>query len=324
MENPLITVIIPVYMVEKYLNRCVDSVLHQTYRDLEIFLVDDGSTDNCGVICDEYAQIDERVRVIHKENGGLSDARNAALDIANGEFIVFIDSDDYVSKYYVENLYHAISKENADMAFSWFEHVFEDDQRKTIPSACIDDTLVIYNDHDCMEKLLYQDDVEASAWGKMYRRKIFCDLRYPKGKLYEDIPVTCRAIYLSEKIAVIKNVDYYYFQRKSSIQNANFNCRKMDAIAHMDDIYSFIREKYPDLVSAAKCRYFSVVCNILFQIDSDEYMTEKEILWKKIKLYRKDVLFNNKARKKARAAALLSYGGYAVIRAMYKKTQWRG
>ena len=126
LEQPLISIIVPVYKVEKYLKRCVDSILTQTYQNMEVILVDDGSPDNCGAICDRYKETDNRVVVIHKKNGGLSDARNAAIPLAKGEYISFIDSDDWVSSYYVEHLYEAVAKCDADIGISWFENVFEE------------------------------------------------------------------------------------------------------------------------------------------------------------------------------------------------------
>lgn len=125
LEQPLISIIVPVYKVEKYLKRCVDSILTQTYQNMEIILVDDGSPDNCGAICDRYKKTDNRVVVIHKRNGGLSDARNTAIPLAKGEYISFIDSDDWISSYYVEHLYEAVAKCDADIGISWFENIFE-------------------------------------------------------------------------------------------------------------------------------------------------------------------------------------------------------
>ena len=129
-KEPLITVIVPVYNVEKYINRCIESIINQTYKNLEILFVDDGTPDNSAKICQDYADKDSRITVLHKKNGGLSDARNFALDVMKGEFVTFIDSDDYVSIYYIENLYNSLSKDNADMSISWFENVFEDNLPK--------------------------------------------------------------------------------------------------------------------------------------------------------------------------------------------------
>ena len=202
LEQPLISIIVPVYKVEKYLKRCVDSILTQTYQNMEVILVDDGSPDKCGAICDRYRETDNRVVVIHKKNGGLSDARNAAIPLAKGEYISFIDSDDWISSYYVEHLYKAVAKCDADIGISWFENVFEGKalQSKTEEPLSNYECLTA---EECLKKLLYQNGVEVCAWGKLYKTSLIKDLRYPVGKLYEDIPVTYEAVKRSKKIAVI-------------------------------------------------------------------------------------------------------------------------
>ena len=321
--QPIISIIVPVYKVEKYLERCVNSILCQTYRNIEIILVDDGSPDNCGRLCDDYQKLDERIQVIHKENGGLSDARNVAILLAKGEYISFIDSDDWVSPYYVENLYKAISITDADLAIDCFENVFEDKETQSRPA----ERLIGYeclSSEECLKRMLYQDRVEICAWGKLYRTKLFQGLRYPVGKLYEDIPVTYEVVKRSKKIAVIENVDYYYFQRADSIQNVKFNVRKMDGVAHCCNMMNAVKIDFPQLRNAAECRYFCTVCNILFQIKDEKNKKEKKALWNEIVKYRRGILINAKARKKARIAAGISFIGYGALSFAYKKTQWRG
>lgn len=322
-EQPIISIVVPVYKVEKYLKRCVSSILKQTYHNMEIILVDDGSPDKCGAICDEYKKIDNRVRVVHKKNGGLSDARNVAIPLAKGEYISFIDSDDWVSPYYVEHLYKAVSMCHADLGISWFENVFE---RKSLQSKPKKE-LIQYecmSNEECLKKLLYQDGVEVCAWGKLYKTELVKDLKYPIGKLYEDIPVTYETIKRSKKISVIRNVDYYYFQRADSIQNDIFNSRKVDGIEHCHNMMEAVKRDFPKLQNAAECRYFSTVCNILFQIKDKQYEEIRQALWSEIVKYRKNILFDTEARKKARIAAAISYMGYSLLAFTYKKTQWRG
>lgn len=323
MMGPLISIVVPIYNVEKYLNRCVDSILNQTYRDIEIILVDDGSSDRCGAICDEYQGKDKRVKVIHKKNGGLSDARNAGIKIAHGEYITCIDSDDFISPFFLENLWTAMKKSKCEIATSWFVDYYEGDKIPEAQKLDIKDIQVL-DRKEFYERLLYQDGVEISAWGKLYKTKLFQGVEYPVGKLYEDIPTTYLLVEKTTKIAVIPSVDYFYYQRKTSIAQATFSIKKMDAIRHMDDFRNFITINYPSLKKAAECRYFSTVCNIIFQIENTKYKNEKIMLWKEITKYRKSVLFNSSARKKARIAAIISYFGHDILRMIYKKTQWRG
>ena len=162
MVQPLVSIIVPIYNVEQYLKRCIDSILRQTYKNIEIILVDDGSPDNCGIICENYQKIDSRIEVIHKQNGGLSNARNVAIPLAKGEYITFIDSDDWISMYYIEHLVEAVFGCNADLGISWFENVFEGQS----PNAKEEKVLKNYaclNAEECLKRLLYQNGVETSA-----------------------------------------------------------------------------------------------------------------------------------------------------------------
>lgn len=317
--EPLISIVVPIYTVEKYLNRCVDSILNQTYHNIEVILVDDGSPDRCGVICDEYQKKDTRIKVIHKKNGGLSDARNAGIKIAHGEYITCIDSDDFISSFFLENLWTAMKKSKCEIATSWFVDYYEGDKIPKAQKLDIKDIQVL-NREEFYERLLYQDGVEVTAWGKLYKANLFQGVEYPVGKLYEDIPTTYRLVEKTTRIAVIPNIDYFYFQRKTSIARVIFSIAKMDAIRHMDDFRNFITVNYPSLKKAAECRYFSTVCNIIFQIKDTDYENERIMLWKEIKKYRKCIVFNSSARKKARVAAVISYLGYDVLRTIYEKS----
>ena len=320
LEQPLISIIVPVYKVEKYLKRCVDSILTQTYQNMEIILVDDGSPDNCGAICDRYKETDSRVVVIHKKNGGLSDARNVGIEIARGEYITFIDSDDFISPFFLENLWITIQKSECEIAASWFINYYAGDNIPEAKKVNIKDITVLSKE-DFYKKLLYQDGVEVSAWGKLYKTNLFQGVKYPVGKLYEDIPTTYLLVEKTTKVAVIPNIDYFYFQRMTSIAQADFSVRKMDAINHMDDFKNYIIQKYPSLKKAAECRYFSTVCNILFQIHSPEFRKQEKELWQEIKKYRYSVLTNRNGRKKARIAAFFSYGGYKFLYTIYVRTK---
>lgn len=324
MKEILVTVIIPIYKVENVLKRCIDSVLGQIYQNMEVILVNDGSPDDCGVICDEYASKDSRIRVIHKDNGGLSDARNAAIDIMRGEYVTFVDSDDYINNYYISHLVEAIQKDDSDMACSWFESVFEGEKPKSRPVAAIIDYSL--NDrYGYLNKMLYQQVAESSAWGKLYKKDIFQNVRYPKGRLYEDIAVIHKVIEQCEKICVIGNVDYYYWQRKNSIMYQPFSEWQMDAVYFLNDLGSYINDNYPGLHKAFCCRHLSMSSNIICRIDDqDRYKSQVDFLWDGIKKDRMFVLMDREGRRKARIAACISFFGYKFYRFVYKKTQRRG
>lgn len=323
--NELISIVIPIYNVEKYLENCIKSVLNQTYSHLEIILVNDGSKDNSEAICNKYKNIDRRIKYYKKINGGLSDARNFGIKRATGKYITFIDSDDYVSKHYVENLYLAMKKSNADLVISDFKMVWDSNFNES--DSLDQNNIQVVSNEECLTRLLYQDGVETSTWGKLYQLSYFQDyhIEYPVGKLYEDIPVTFDLIRYSKKIAIIPNKDYFYFQRNNSIQYENFSHRKMDIIVNMNYLEKGIQNYFPNLIKAMDCRYFSAISNVIFQIgDKSKFKDDYNLLWSELKKRRRSVLLNNEARTKARIGALLSYFGYSLYKAIYKKTQVRG
>lgn len=225
--SDLISVIVPIYKVEPYLPRCIDSILAQTYNNLEIFLVDDGSPDNCGRICDEYAAKDARIKVIHKKNGGLSDARNTALDLCTGEYISFIDSDDYVDADFIESLYHAIKTYDARLAvcgitkFNESGKVYVDyEPSKTEKCA---------SGEEMMETVW-----RPAAWNKLYHRSLFRDIRYPYGKLYEDLFVYHDILAKVDHVAFTGKNSYFYNNRQNSIINKKYDIRNTDMIEGLD------------------------------------------------------------------------------------------
>lgn len=222
---PKISVIIPVYKVEKYLNRCVDSVLNQDFEDFELILVDDGSPDNSGKICDEYAKMDSRVKVIHKENGGLSDARNAGIEIARGDYLNFIDSDDWVELDYLSILYNNAKKYDADISVVNLHKEYDNRREK---SENVKTGLFESND---IMSMLYDKEMSIYlnvACAKLYRRKLFLTHRYPVGKLHEDGFTTYKLFQEANKIYLSDADLYFYYQREGSIMNNSFSTNRID------------------------------------------------------------------------------------------------
>lgn len=214
----MISVIVPIYNVEKYLVRCIESLLSQTYKDLELILVDDASPDQCGKICEEYAKKDPRIRVIHKKNGGLSDARNAGLDCATGDYIAFVDGDDYVYPNYLEELYNTIQKDNSDLVIGGFDVV---DEAENILNTKVPDKngKQVWTQDDFWN--IYYEDIQNSctmvAWNKLYTKKIFEKERYFVGALHEDEYICHKIISQCNKISIVNKPLYYYVQRGDSI-----------------------------------------------------------------------------------------------------------
>lgn len=203
-EFPLVSVIVPVYKVEPYLRRCIDSIIGQTYRNLEIILIDDGSPDNCGAICDEYVLRDSRIKVIHKENGGLSSARNAGLDIATGKYIGFVDSDDYIASQMYERLVITIIANDADIVFcSYFDEIAPGETK----SGYVVDTSLSTSE--------YQDQMRfcmtgTEVWSRLFRSNLFDGIRFPHGKRYEDFIIMPVLYDKAKKIVGIEDRLYFY------------------------------------------------------------------------------------------------------------------
>ena len=234
-----ISVIVPVYKVEKYLNRCVDSILEQTFTDFELILVDDGSPDNCVKICDDYAKKDSRIRVIHKQNGGLSDARNVGIDWvfknSGSKWITFIDSDDWISPNYLEVLYNIVTKQNKDISICNF--VKTDGLNENIFSDRV--SVKFWN----TEELFCENNAVATvAWGKLYKRDLFSKIRYPVGMLHEDAFVTYKLLFKYYEVAVVEEPLYAYFQRDSSIMNMSWSPRRLVAFDAYDEQIKFFKK----------------------------------------------------------------------------------
>ncbi|WP_391116738.1 glycosyltransferase family 2 protein [Psychrobacillus sp. L3] len=220
--SEIITVIVPIYKVEAYLHRCVDSILNQTYKNLEILLIDDGSPDKCGEICDEYAKLDERIKVIHKKNGGLSDARNAGIEIAKGEYISFIDSDDWIHVEYIEKLYQLLRKTDSDISVCDFIRTSTED----IQGENSKEIIYEYSNVEALGQFLDKFYVQmVIACGKLYKRKLFEEIRFPVGRIHEDEFTTYKLIYKAEKIVLTTDQLLYYWQRKDSIMGVGFNIK---------------------------------------------------------------------------------------------------
>lgn len=236
----LVSVVVPIYNVEKYLRKCIETIVNQTYNNIEIILVNDGSTDNCLQICNDFKQKDKRIKVINKENGGLSDARNTGLKNAHGKYICFIDSDDYVHENYVEELYGTIIENNAQIAVCNFEKV--DEKNKFISKRNIADQII--SGKKVIERFNDKDFKPAAivAWNKMYDINLFKNIIYPVGKIHEDEFTTYKLFYISKKVAITSKALYYYRVVPTSIINRKFNIKRLDLLDALDERVEFFRE----------------------------------------------------------------------------------
>ena len=259
-SRELISVIIPIYKVEKYLDKCIQSVVDQTYPNLEIILVDDGSPDSCPKICDDWKKKDERVKVIHKENGGLSDARNVGLAIAEGEYIGFVDSDDYIDSKMYEKLYLAIKNANADLAICSFDKVSEDGNILSGESLIKNE---IFTGREGLGKIL-DIDVEGwqyvTAWNKLYSRKSLNGIKFPVGKINEDQFIAHYVFFQCDKVVSLEEKLYKYVQRSGSIMTAIKGVKYLDEVEALCERFEFYRENglteyYSKLLTVLKMVY---------------------------------------------------------------------
>lgn len=311
--TPLITVIVPCYKVEQYLPYCIESILNQTYDNLEILLVDDGSPDRCGLICDEYATKDKRITVIHKENGGVSEARNAALDIAKGEYIACVDGDDSIYEDYIETMYNLITTHNCQMALTNFVFDYEGncsrDEREKYD-------IIQMTPAEAVDDLFYQKHFDDYPWCKLYKRTLFEGIRYPLGIIFEDTYVTYQLILKCNSIIYTEKQVYKYLIRSNSYEGAPFSKLKMDsAIKVFDQLEGDMNHRLINHQKSVSCRMFALACHLLMKCPQGY---EKDLLWDKIKKYRRGVLQDRNAGIRTRIACLLSYAGVNIMKMCFR------
>lgn len=256
--EPLISVIVPIYKVESYLNRCVESLVNQTYHNLEIILVDDGSPDNCPQMCDDWVKKDSRIKVIHKENGGLSDARNAGMDIASGEYVTFVDSDDWIDvKTYSLVIDRILLTHSQIGAFN----IISVESENFTPE--LSDEFEVLNSEQAIENTIEDIGVKTVAWNKVYHKSVIEGMTFPKGRLHEDEFFTFYALDRAEKIVYLHRQCYYYFQRPTSIMG-QYNIKHLDMLDGVKLRMDFVEKRYPRLYRKAKLS-FSMCCIFQYQ-----------------------------------------------------------
>lgn len=299
----MISVIVPVYNVEKYVGKCVESILNQTYQDFELILVNDGSTDHSYEICYQYREKDPRIKIINKKNGGLSDARNVGIDESIGEYITFIDSDDYISRFMLEILYNALVKYRADIAICSFLRVFEN-ERPLDQKAC-EKEMKLLDSEDCYEAIYsINGDEFTVAWGKLYNRKLFDTIRYPYGKLHEDEFITYKLYSKSKKVVYVPTPGYYYLQREQSIMNAQFTIRALDRLEAYQEREEFFCEiGREDLAALAAQRYIDKSAGYFISMCSER----KKYLKKMVNIRK-----NSKSK-------LVQYGAYFKYKSLRQR-----
>lgn len=278
MTNPLISVIVPIYKVESYLDRCVASLVEQTYNELEIILVDDGSPDKCPDMCDEWAKKDSRIKVIHKANGGLSDARNAGMAIASGEYIGFVDSDDWLETDFCEKLLQALIDNSCDIAACNYRRVSGEEN---IESDKGSGAIICYDKNQAMSELI-DNTIQQVVWNKLYKSTVVEGILFEKGKYHEDEFWSYQVFGRCEKIVTVEYIGYNYLQREASIMGERYSLKRLDAVEAKVRRCSYLKEKFPKLYNKGcinlvfTCMYHGQLA--LQQLNSEEKKVALSVL----------------------------------------------
>lgn len=314
MEKKKISVIIPVYKVERFIHACVDSVLQQTYENLEVILVDDGSPDQCPQICDRYEKEDTRVRVIHQENQGLSGARNTGTAVATGEYILYLDSDDFLKNDYCETVMQAALDSGADIVVGEIRTV--DEGGKQIP---VDDYQIskrqVLDRKEAMRRLIDPTDIRGYAWGKLYRRTIMEEIEYPVGKVYEDRYTVPKYFDHSEKICLCPGAVCFYRMTGSSITH-QVNAKNLyDLLDAEKWLTEYCREHYPELAGTMESVYFGRYIYIWIKLYDSGQKAEVERLVQRMKQVYKEYASGAQIR----SVHKISYKMIFAMPALYRK-----
>jgi glycosyltransferase involved in cell wall biosynthesis len=246
---PKVSIIVPIYKVEEFLEQCFAALDSQTYPDLEIILVDDGSPDNYGARCDEYAKGKENVRVIHQENQGPAAARNDAVKIAEGEYIIFVDSDDFFTSDYVQYLVELLLQNNADMAIAAYKICAANEK---FCDTNMEKSVEVLNTEEALTALCYGRKFSAQPWGKIYKKELLIDYPYPKGKYYEDVDTTYKLIGDCTRIVFGDKLVYYWIQHKGSITHMSVNEKQLYGVQATKNQLEYVKNRFPSAIPAAE------------------------------------------------------------------------
>ena len=304
-QNELISVIVPVFKVEKYLDRCVQSIVDQTYRNLEIILVDDGSPDNCPAMCDAWAKKDNRIKVIHKKNGGLSDARNAGMAIATGELMGFIDSDDYISPEMYQLLYEHMKADGSDIAACGVQMVWEDDTPPQIMTKMGQYTL---DNKQALQSIVEESCLKHPVWNRLYRKSCVLDIYFPVNRIHEDAFWSYQVIARAKKESVIDSICYFYCQRTGSIMADRYSEKRIDLLDAYWNELEYVSQ-YSDIYRTAVTLFgfrllYAYQCTLRIADSAERQKCKSRINWH-IKNWRKHCMVG-------RAVGILQRGWYLL------------
>ncbi len=310
--NPKISIIIPVHNLEKYLPNCIDSLVKQTYQSIEVLLVNDGSTDKSGDICDAAALSDSRIKVIHRENAGAAVARNDALDVATGTLYTFVDGDDTIAPDHIESLYNDLVENDADISCCAWQDVKEG--ALAYSNITKPTNIEVWTLDQAMAKQLYQEQINASMWCKLYRAELFDGIRFPPRNLYEDLAIIYKIFAKTKKVVYRDYPTYNYLLRNQGTTLVAFSKGKMDLIDVADELLSYIEKNFPQLEDGARSRLMRANFHIYLQIPrSEDYADLRSRIENNIKKYRGSVLRDPRARRGTKIAIMITYFGFGLL-----------
>lgn len=324
MEKEKISVLVPVYNAEKYLEKCIESILNQTYKNIEVIIVNDGSYDKSYDIIEKLKNKDSRIIAIHTENKGVSHARNVALDNAKGNFLTFVDSDDFIDEDYLDLLYKTLKKEDASISTCNCK-LIDEANKESIKNFGINKNLVM-NGEEATENLFYYHYMRHSSWGKLYKKELFDNLRYVENKNYEDLGLTCKTFLKSNKVVYIPSGKYNYLLRKGSLIHRKANELDVKTVLdYLDEILDYINQNHKKIKKSAEFLVASQSLNLWYKIpNKKEYKKYLKRATNNIKKYRKQILKDDKVNKKSKTLFYLSYLGrvpYKILIKIKKKVQ---
>lgn len=303
----MISILVPVYNVEKYLCRCLDSILAQTYTDYEVVLVDDGSTDRSGALCDAYAAEHDCIRVIHQENAGLAQVRNVSVAAARGEYITFVDSDDAIEPNLLETLMGDLLETGSDISICSWSEVSDAGVRTQITWDRKEDGFQVWTTEQAVKALLYQKGIDNNSWGKLYARHVLQDVVFPAGRVYEDIAVAYQIFLKANRVCYRPEALYLYTSNTAGISQSAFTPRRMDLIDMVDGVYADIARRFPDYLSAARSRLLRAYIHVYLQIpDRADYKVYLDRIGGGIRKNCRAVVMDPEAKCGTRMAALLA------------------
>ena len=308
-QQPLISVIVPVYNAEAFLDQCLESIVAQTYRHLEIIVVDDGSTDGSETMCDRWAERDERIRVIHQPNGGHSAARNTALDAMTGELVMMVDSDDVVHPEFAATLLDVMQQYDADIAVGDYIAFYGDEPN--LPSRQVTADIKLYFQEEAIQAVFYQQGFTHSPWGRLFRASLFEGIRFPLGIIYEDLAIIYPLLKKCQRVATIDDTLYGYRQHESNSMRV-FSPRRAAVLDVCENLERQMQQEDPQYLEAVRSRLLSAYFNILLlshQDKENDHSKLEDRCWQGIKRLRHGCLSNPEVRRKNKLGILASYLG---------------